>query len=338
MRYLRCILVLAPFLLAAAAPKQKPPYDYARQGNPPLATRPSYTTGVVLMGGGRDVDAAFQQMCRWNNGGDFLVLTVTTNTVYNPYIRKQCRDAGVEANSVATLTVPSQAAAQDRFVSETVAAANAIFITGGDQSDYINYWSGPGLQQALKDAIQNGVPVAGTSAGLNVLTQWVYPALTPQGVTSAQALQNPFSFTLMRDFVSIASLTGIIGDPHFVTRDRMGRDLAFLCQMYRNGVRAPRSIGVDEATALAIGEDGWGTVLGASGVYFLRAGIQPPKHGCEAGNPLTYGGIDVYRVGPGGTFLVNSAWPGGSGFASYTVSATAGVLSSSGNGDSKNIY
>src|SRR5436190_360406 len=84
---------------------------------------------------------------------------------------------------------------------------------------------------------RRGVPVGGTSAGMNVLTQFVYSALAPQGATSSQSLADPFNryLTFARDFANVASLVGVIGDPHFVTRDRMGRDLAFLCRVAANG-------------------------------------------------------------------------------------------------------
>jgi hypothetical protein len=72
---------------------------------------------------------------------------------------------------------------------------------------------------------------------MNVLSQFVYTALASQGVTSSQALADPYNkyITLGENFVNLSILQGLIDDPHFVTRDRMGRDLAFLCQIYNNG-------------------------------------------------------------------------------------------------------
>ena len=66
---------------------------------------------------------------------------------------------------------------------------------------------------------------------MNVLSQFLYSALASQGVTSSQALADPFNryITLDETFVSISNMHGLLDDPHFVTRDRMGRDLAFMC-------------------------------------------------------------------------------------------------------------
>src|SRR5258705_2139387 len=109
---------------------------------------------------------------------------------------------------------------------------------------------------------------------MNVLGQFIYSAQASQAITSSQALADPFSkyITLVRDFANISILTGIIGDPHFVTRDRMGRDLAFMCRIYTNDWSpAPRDIAIDEKTALMIDGNGDGTIVGSSTAYFLQA-------------------------------------------------------------------
>src|SRR5437016_190590 len=252
--------------LPAFAAKQ---YSYFRVGNPTdVAT--ATMAGTVLMGGSTDVDAAFQWMCQRSGGGDFLVIRATGTDAYNPYIQSLCPGE----NSVATLIIPNATAANDPFVASTINNAEALWIAGGDQSNYINFWTGSAVENGLNALIARGAPIGGTSAGMNVLSQFVYSALASQGVTSSQALADPFTryITLDRDFVNIAILTGIIGDPHFVTRDRMGRDLAFLCRVYLNGWSStPRDIAIDEKTALLIDAAGNGTVVGSSTVYFMQA-------------------------------------------------------------------
>jgi cyanophycinase-like exopeptidase len=105
----------------------------------------------------------------------------------------------------------------------------------------------------------------------------------------------------------------------------MGRDLAFLCRIYLNGwSTAPRDITIDEQTALLVDSAGDGTVVGISTVYFLQAPGAPQV--CQSGTPLTYQNIGVQRINSSGTFNL-STWKG-TGVTAYTVSATAGVLSS----------
>jgi cyanophycinase len=319
-RLLALLLILVACTPAWAA--KKPPYTYFRVGSTSDVS-PATTGGTVLMGGGTDVDAAFQWMCGLAGNGDFLVIRATGTDAYNPYIQQLCP----LTNSVATLIIPSVAAANDVTVAAIMQNAEAIWIAGGDQSNYINFWTGTPVQAILNAKIANHVPVGGTSAGMNVLTQFIYSAQAPQGVTSSQALADPFNryMSFARDFASVSNLVGIIGDPHFATRDRMGRDLAFLCRIAANGwSNAPRGVAVDEQTALLIDDGGVATVVGSSTAYFLQAPGLPQV--CAAKTPLTYDNIAVQRIDASGTFDFNN-WHA-TAATTYTVSADAGVLSS----------
>ena len=60
-------------------------------------------------------------------------------------------------------------------------------------------------------------------------------------------------------------------------------------------------------------------------VYFMRRSGQPEI--CQPGVPLTFRNVSIYRIGPGGTFDLDT-WNGTGGIA-YTLSAEAGVLVSS---------
>jgi len=319
MKVLSIVLLLVCSGIPASAAKK---YSYFRVGNEnDIST--STTPGTVLMGGGTDVDAAFQWMCQKSGNGDFLVIRATGTDAYNPYIQQLCPNE----NSVATLIIPNLAAASDPFVISTIQNAEALWIAGGDQSNYINFWKGTPVQTEINAAITRGAPIGGTSAGMNVLTQFVYSALSSQGATSSQALADPFNryITLDRDFASVTGLQGIIGDPHFVTRDRMGRDLAFMCRIYTNGwSNAPRGIAIDERTALLIDATGHGILVGSSTAYFIQAPGAPQV--CAPKTPLTYTNIAVYRITTSGSFNL-AKWTGTGGVA-YIVSANAGVLSS----------
>ena len=322
MKRIAFLLLALACALPAHAGKR---YAYDRVGNP-IDIAPQTTRGVVLMGGGTEVDSSMRKLCAWTNGGDFLVIRATGTDAYNPYVQDICPGL----NSVATLVIPSKSAAADAFVGQTIRAAEAIWIAGGAQDDYINYWTGTPVQDALNESIARGVPIGGTSAGLAVLTQYVYSALGSKGVTSAQALVDPYNryITLAYGFVNLPVLQRVIGDTHFVTRDRMGRALAFLCRITNAGWDdKPRAIAVDEETALEIPADGPATVASNSvggKVYFLSS--VAPAEVCAPKSLLTFRNVDVYRVGPTGTFdLVN--WTGSGGTA-YQVSADSGVLTS----------
>ena len=115
-------------VLAAPA---KASYQYYVVGNASDVSR-STTAGQLLMGGGTDVDAAFQWMIGKAGGGDFVVIRATGTDAYNPYIY----GLGT-VDSVETIITKNRAAASDPFVVAKIRSAEALFIAGGDQNDYL---------------------------------------------------------------------------------------------------------------------------------------------------------------------------------------------------------
>src|SRR5215470_3700618 len=231
-------------------------------GNPADAQpSPSLSPGLVLMGGGTDVDAAFQWMCQRAGGGDFVVIRTTGTDAYNPYIQQLCP----QMDSVETIIITSVTGANSAYVSTQIQNAEALWIAGGDQSTYVDLWRGTAVQTGVNFLLNSKLaPVGGTSAGLAVLSQFIYTGALGS-VTSSQALANPFHryVTLDRDLFKSSLGVDKLYDSHFVTRDRMGRSLVFLARIVNNGWAAqPRGIGVDEQTALLVLPNGSGTMVG----------------------------------------------------------------------------
>jgi len=332
------IAALGVAQVALAAPKDKTPYDYYLTGNgaDAASSQPPRSPSTLLMGGGSDVDAAFRWMIDKAGGGDFVVIRATGADGYNDYIYKM---GGVD--SVESLVIPSLEAANDPFVADRVRKAEALFIAGGDQSDYIDFWKGTALDDAIRDLVRRNVPIGGTSAGLAVLGQFDFAALKGS-VTSDDALADPYNrrMTLDRDFLTAAAMTGVITDSHLHERDRMGRLLAFLARLTNSGdgwigVDAARGIGVDPSTAVAIEKgvatrladrDSKGVDLGGS-VYFLRPSIAPTV--CKPRQPLTFRNVLVERLSSAGSFHVKNWMGTGGSTTRYDLSAEGGVLTSS---------
>jgi cyanophycinase len=311
---------LCPLLVAAQASQ------YFRIGNAADAN-PGAEFGIALMGGGEDLDAAFRWLCERGNGGDFLVLRAAGNDEYNAYVRGLCH-----ANSVATLIIPSRQAAAEPKVSEAIRTAESIFIAGGDQARYINFWKGTPVQKALDKHIRAGKPIGGTSAGLAVLGEFIYSAQgdkpEDEDLTSQQTLADPFfpRVRLQKDFLHIALLRNALTDTHFVTRDRLGRSLAFLARIMHDGWSPhPREIAVDERSAVLVAPDGSAEIVGAGkGAYFIQPTASPKV--CSPGRPLSFGGIKVYNAPTGSHFDLRS-WKG-SGGSEYRLSVVAGNVES----------
>lgn len=275
---------------------------------------------AALLGGGGDVDEAAKFLCDYSHGGEIVVLRASGTDAYNPYFHQLCAN-----NSVTTLLTTSAEGANDPRAIEHVRYAHAIFLAGGDQSNYVKFWAGP-LQKQINEAIARGAPIGGTSAGLAVLGEFAYSARNDT-VTSAEALANPFDakVTLERNFLSIPSLRGIITDSHFSARQRMGRTVAFLARIVHDGWRnAARAIGIDEATAVLVEADGKATVAGKGSAYFLELAHEPEE--CEPGKPLTVRNVSAYRLpaGPESRFDLKS-WSG-SGGEHFTINVENGTM------------
>jgi cyanophycinase len=315
-----------------AGPKPKPGYQSFIVGDPADAPQSAnLASGLVLMGGGTDVDAAFQWMCQRAGGGDFVVIRTTGTDAYNPYIQQLCP----QMDSVETIIITTTTGANSSYVSNQIQNAEALWIAGGDQSTYTSLWRGTAVQAGVDYLLNSkGAPVGGTSAGLAVLSQFIYTGALGS-VTSSQALANPFHryVTLERDLFQSSLGVNKLYDSHFVTRDRMGRSLVFLARIVDNGwASQPRGIGIDEETAILVTPDGAGTMVGSGAAYFLQA--PGPAQVIVAKTPLTYFNIGVYKVPQGGTFNL-STWSGNGGVA-YTLNVNNGSLTSTQAGG--NIY
>jgi cyanophycinase len=279
--------------------------------------------GTVLMGGGPDVDAAIRWMIQRSGGGDFVVLRATGTNGYNSYIY----GLGT-VNSVETILIDSRAGANDPAVESKIRAAEALFIAGGDQANYYNFWEGTRVEDAI-NYLRNTkkVPIGGTSAGCAIMGKIYFTAVNGT-ITSSEALANPFNtkLTLQRDnFINNPYLDNLITDTHFENPDRRGRLISFMARMSKDYGMVPKGIGVDEGTAVCVDKNGYAKVYGSGIAFFLRqhttAGV--PER-CVSGSSLDWyrakQAIRVYKVtgsstGAGNFDMVN--WSGTGGTAQY---------------------
>jgi len=256
-----------------------------------------------------------------------VVLRARGDDEYNAYLRGICH-----LNSVATLIIPNKKAAEDPFVAETISHAAAIFIAGGDQANYINFWMNTPVQSALNEAIRHGVPIGGTSAGLAVMGEYAYSAQGDRpddpNLDGKTALADPFGprISMSRGFLNIPILKGIITDTHFARRDRMGRLLVFLARLNEAGKadsQHVRGIGVQERAAVLLEPDGKAHVVGYGPAYFIEA--DRASGVLQKAKPLSFGPFVVQKVAPGADFYIKS-WAGDA--ISYKLTVEAGKIHS----------
>ncbi len=309
---------------SASAASSNPKYEYYVTGNPENVVTPT-RGGLLLMGGSTDVDAGFQWMIQKSGGGDFVVIRSTGTDAYDPWIYNDL--GGVD--SAATIIIQNRAAAYDPFVLDKINNAEALFIAGGDQANYVEDWKGTPVADAINQLAARGVPVGGTSAGLAVLGQFVFSAVNGT-VDSSTALANPYNnkVALDRDFLTLPYMSGIITDSHISARDRMGRLLTFLARITNdNWADQALGVGINERTALTMEPDGTAKVVGESSVYFIKTPGVPQV--CQPKTALTYHNLDVYRISATDTNAsFNFAKWTGKGGTAYTLNVDAGVITS----------
>jgi cyanophycinase-like exopeptidase len=316
-------------LWGATTAAADPGYKHYLVGNAADVTTVT-TPLLVMQGGGTDVDFNFVRMGAAAGGGDFVVIRASGTDAYNPYILDLCG-----CDSVETFVFKNRNGAYQQFVIDHIKNAEALFIAGGDQSRYVDFWKGTPVEDAI-DYLANvkKVPIGGTSAGMAIMGEFLYSAMSNSSLTSAEALVDPFDtdLTLDRDFLSIPTQAGIITDQHLIERDRMGRTVTFLARLITDGwTQQGRAIAADRETAVHVDPEAGKAEVFATPThptpyaYFLRT--PGPPETCQPGVPLTFHDVEVYRIDPSGWFDLTN-WKGHAGIA-YTLSAEAGVLTSS---------
>ena len=119
------------------------------------------------MGGASENDNAMKWFLERSEGGDILVIRASGSDGYNDYLYSEL---GVAVNSVETIVFHDEQAASDSYVLEQITNAEAIWIAGGDQWDYISYWRGSPVSQIINENIANkNIVIGGTSAGMAIL-------------------------------------------------------------------------------------------------------------------------------------------------------------------------
>ena len=265
---------------------------------PDSATSPR--GGLLLSGGGGDVEDAWRWFVACARGGDIVVLRASGGDGYQNYLYNTI--GGI--NSVTSIKFINAAASSDPAVLGRIAAAEGIFLAGGDQALYVKYWKDTPVGAALNAHIAAGKPLGGSSAGLAVLGEFYYSALH-DSVTSEQALKNTFdpNITLGTGFIKAPILSGVITDSHFMPRKRLGRLMTFLARLQIDNPAAPRlvGLGVDEGTALCVEPDATSSVHTVkNGSAWLVQILASPAATVEAGKPLEARAVAV-GVGPKST-------------------------------------
>lgn len=243
--------MLSPALAAARA------LDVYLEGDPTGSAPAPVSGGLLLMGGGdHNLDAMRWFIAKAGHGHIVILRAAQHGEASTEFYREI---GGVL--SAETFVTHSRAASRDAHLLEALRKADGIYIAGGDQARYVRRWRGTAIAAALDAHVRAGKPLAGTSAGLAMLGEYLYGAMDGQSLTSAQGLADPYGkgTTIETDFLHLALLKGVITDSHFTQRDRLGRLFAFIAKAQASRPADAAlliGLGIDEGVALAVEPDG----------------------------------------------------------------------------------
>jgi cyanophycinase len=125
--------------------------------------------------------------------------------------------------------------------------AKLIFITGGDQSRFMNIVLHTPIQQAIQQAYKNGATIAGTSAGAAMMSRYMLTGNQLLGDTTYESTFPKLWYNNIEIKEGLDLLDSAIIDQHFIARSRYNRLLSAIAQF-----PTLPCIGIDESTAIIV--------------------------------------------------------------------------------------
>ncbi|MEM0995150.1 MAG: cyanophycinase, partial [Bacteroidota bacterium] len=296
--------LIAFFFIGGVAQESYTKYETG--SNQDVVTQPQ--GGVCMMGGSTESDDAMRWFLERADGGDVLVIRASGSDGYNEYLHSEL---GVSINSVTTIVFQEAVAAEETYVQDKIKQAEAIWIAGGDQWKYVQYWRHTSVASLINEALASrNIVVGGTSAGMAILGGFYFTAQNGT-IRSEDALNNPYDDRITLDstsFIANNYLKNVLTDTHYDDPDRSGRHTAFLARVLVDYGVVARGIACEEYTAVCIDENGIARVFGGyptydDFAYFIQPNCQmnsPLPESCRPDEQLTWNleetALQVYKI------------------------------------------
>ncbi|QLE03126.1 cyanophycinase [Galbibacter sp. BG1] len=210
------------------------------------------------------------------------------------YASKQFLDLGISHKKIKGFNFSKDSLPQQWL--DSLEKAKLIYISGGDQTKFMEIVANTPIENAIKSAYKNGSTIAGTSAGAAVMS-----AKMITGDEFKHPVYTGDFRTIEADNMELVEGLGLVKnaiiDQHFIQRMRMNRLLSVALENPNE-----TAIGIDESTAIIVEGDS-ATVAGKSQVIVLKnkASQIIKENGLLGGDSL-----QTQVVLPGGKFsLIN---------------------------------
>ncbi len=220
---------------------------------------------LFIIGGGEKTDAMMNELVALAGLGkdDYaFILPMSSATPDSSIIWARADFIGTGVNKVTGFNfIKGEVPPQDKL--DSLKKAKLIFISGGDQSRFMDVVKNSPVKDAIFYAYSNGAVISGTSAGAAVMSRKMITGNQKKHPDAETGFQ-----TIEADNVEITEglgfLTDVIIDQHFVKRQRLNRLVAA-------SIENPEQlcVGIDESTAIIVKGDS-ATVTGISQVVVIK--------------------------------------------------------------------
>ncbi|MBN2414380.1 Type 1 glutamine amidotransferase-like domain-containing protein [bacterium] len=279
---------------------------------------------VLIMGGGSDrkswASAPFEWFVQRADSG--VIINIDVDEVAESYAATFI-GFGADPSST-SMRIATRSEANDSTIASLLAAADGIWIEGGDQYDYVSTWDGTLVEEAIMQVFQRGGVVGGTSAGCAVMGAVDFDARYGSSYPE-DAAYNAYHGDIHLSDTFLPLIPDVITDSHFHSRGRMGRLVPMLARRIQdNGESGLAGVGVADNTALCIEADLTATCFGEGTVTILYA-TDSSSVSCIPGEPVscTRIGFDQLIHGTRYDLAARRLLTPGPGLAAVTGSAGA---------------
>lgn len=235
------------------------------------ATTESYSNEnkgeLFIIGGGnisKDIVDRIKHSASLSEGGYMIVLPmsssspgIASNNVHELFSRSQNEDFDIVTFDIGLDNIKASQI-------DSLNAANLIFITGGNQSQFMERIKGTQIAEAIRQAYSKGIVVAGTSAGASLMSKIMITGQQNNPDTKSGEYRSVEANNIAtREGLGLAK--NLIIDQHFFHRMRMNRLLSLAIE-YPDHI----CLGIAESTCVHI-KGNTLQVLGEGQVLRLRA-------------------------------------------------------------------
>lgn len=217
---------------------------------------------LVIIGGAEDKTGALEVLTRFvtlAGGTQARIVVIAVASEFPQETAASYVDVFTRlgAQSVRRLAISHRGHANSPHAVEAIERATGVFFTGGNQVRITNLLGGTKLDTALHRRHEEGLVLAGTSAGAAMMSS----VMIIGGLT-----ENIFRVGIVELSAGMEFITGVLIDQHFEQRGRLRRLLSAVAQHPHD-----IGLGIDENSA-AVVRDGILEVVGENTVTVIDAG------------------------------------------------------------------